>query len=365
MKRLIGFISIIVVISLLCGCMPSVSLGNRAIVQAIGVDVNGDTVLSSVQCLNLNGEESIVFESQGKTLSDSLTKSMLQQGKPIFYGSNRAIIIGEDVVKNGLNKIHDFFNSDYHSRGNVATFISKSKATDIVKIESKDNLLPAHSVSVMAKNSAENGLYPYICYIDVLKNLANSGYTYIPVISKIKEEDSEKIICDGVAIITNNNLLGYISDSETEGLMFLIDGVNSRRLAFNINNTEKMTVDITKSTTDKNLKIQDGIPVFDIRIKTHATVSSVSTRDFTKPLNDTDITVAEKAMGREISKLCNSCIEKVVYEYGADIFGFLAMIKKYEYDYYKYNQEILGDIVKTVKINITVDCSIEKTGLSR
>lgn len=365
MKRLMGFISIITAISLLCGCMPSVSLGNRAIVQAIGVDIDENMVLSSVQCLNLNGEESIVFQSRGKTLSDSLTKSMLQQGKPIFYGSNRAIIIGEDVAKDGLNKINDFFNSDYHSRGNVATFISKTKAKDIVNIESKDNLLPAHSVSVMAKNSAENGLYPYICYIDVLKNLANSGYTYIPAINKINDGDSEKIVCDGVAIATSDSLLGYISDRETEGLMFLLDEVNSRRLAFDINNNEKMTVDITKSSTDKKVKIQDGIPVFDINIKTIATVSSVSSRDFTKPLNDTDITVAEKAMSREISKMCNSCIKTVVYEYGADIFGFLVMIKKYEYDYYKDNQEMLGDVIKTAKFNITVDCSIEKTGLAR
>ena len=66
MRKLLKLICSFTLISFLCGCMPSVSLGNRAIVQAIAVDNKEDGIVASVQCLNTSGENT-VFKSEGKT----------------------------------------------------------------------------------------------------------------------------------------------------------------------------------------------------------------------------------------------------------------------------------------------------------
>ncbi len=364
MRRLLKLICSVTLISLLCGCMPSVSLGNRAIVQAIGVDSKEDGIVASVQCLNTSGEN-IVFKSEGKTLSEATTKSMLLQSKEIFYGSNQTIIISEDVAVKGLNLINDFFNSDYHSRGNVTTFISKSSAEDIIKTESKEGIISADLISTMAKNAEQNGLYPHINYIDVLKNLANSGYSYIPTVSKIKEDDSEKVVCDGVAIVGNNDFLGYLNHEQTEGLLFLLDKIKTRRIVFDLDDGTIFTADITMSNTDLEAEIKDGMPYFNFKIKASVTISSVSNRDFTNPLTDEIIKKAENALNKKIYNLCKSCIEKTVFEYGADIFGFSQYLKKYEYEFYKNHQDILNEVIKSSKIDIDVNSKMEKTGLSR
>ena len=121
MSKKMGLFLITALLFLCSGCIPSVELNERAIVQAIGVDTVKGGYRVSLQIfspgggdgpteINAGQQNAKMITAEGKTISDAIQQATLEQGRQIFYGHNRLLVIGESTVKKGISDILPFFN---------------------------------------------------------------------------------------------------------------------------------------------------------------------------------------------------------------------------------------------------------------
>lgn len=99
---------------LLCGCMQSVELKERGIVQAIGVDYDDGFYTVTLQIFNpqSTGQTSFdasklnnkVIQVQGSSISDALRRATLQNGRKMFLGNNKIIVIGRETAEGGISR---------------------------------------------------------------------------------------------------------------------------------------------------------------------------------------------------------------------------------------------------------------------
>ncbi|MEG0570196.1 MAG: hypothetical protein RR497_00950, partial [Oscillospiraceae bacterium] len=96
---------------MLSSCSGSVKLSERALVQGIGIDSDGEKIVLTLQIFSPSGgnkgelaatsENAKLIRSTGNTLAFAIENASLTQGKEIFLGHARVIVIGEELAKQG------------------------------------------------------------------------------------------------------------------------------------------------------------------------------------------------------------------------------------------------------------------------
>ena len=168
MGKKMGLFLVIALLFLCSGCIPSVELNERAIVQAIGVDSVKGGYRVSLQIFSPGGgdgpteidagqQNAKMITAEGKTISDAIQQATLEQGRQIFYGHNRLLVIGESTVKKGISNILPFFNSGYQSRPSINVMAAEGTAEGILSANIQQGIIPAESLEKMVANYSENG----------------------------------------------------------------------------------------------------------------------------------------------------------------------------------------------------------------
>ena len=125
------------------GCMQSIELSERALVQAIGIDKENGEYVVSIQyfspengggqaMLDISKPNNYIVTSRGSTLMEALAKAEQRQGKDIFYIHNRLLIIGKEAAQEGISYLTEYFSGNDDIKADVNVCIADSKASDVV-----------------------------------------------------------------------------------------------------------------------------------------------------------------------------------------------------------------------------------------
>ena len=152
---------------LLCGCMQSVELKERGIVQAIGVDYDDGFYTVTLQIFNpqSTGQTSFdasklnnkVIQVQGSSISDALRRATLQNGRKMFLGNNKIIVIGRETAEGGISRVLDYFDSDHETRPGTVVLVADGRADEIVSAQINQGIVPANAIEMVVDQSLEDG----------------------------------------------------------------------------------------------------------------------------------------------------------------------------------------------------------------
>ena len=209
MKKL-SFSFIIVFSILLSGCTGGKQLHERLIVQGLGVDKENNLYNVTVQFLTADnsgeemGENYETISLKGDSIIDAISKVSNITGKEPMYSQNLILILGEEVARDGISKVIDFFIRHYECRPTVTVFIAKENASKILTLEGANGIMTAPKISEMSDAQRLNSNIIFSNVLDVVNCLYNNISD--PKIACINIDNGDLVIAYSTAVFNEDKL---------------------------------------------------------------------------------------------------------------------------------------------------------------
>ena len=184
--------------------MPDQTQG-YSLVVGVGIDKSADEYEISTQVITSKASQGFletlqVHSAKGNNVLDAVEKLSLHLGRISGFGNTSAIVFSEEVAKEGIANVLDFFLRSKRLNGNPIIIITKSSAKDILSDASKIDESFNYNLNSLAKLNQDfaNGT------IATLETFLNNYYgkTTATVISQINETNNED---DGILIPESNS----------------------------------------------------------------------------------------------------------------------------------------------------------------
>ena len=172
MRRKKAFLLLLLILSAvfpLSGCLSPIQLNRQAIVQGIGIDYQDGKYRLTFQVfspsdaaggsnIGASADNAKIICSEGATVSDAVQNGVRVQGKELFIGQNRVIVLGMGAAQHDLEESIAYFGTNVASRQNAHILVSATTAEEIISMKINQGILPAETLERITENARMNGL---------------------------------------------------------------------------------------------------------------------------------------------------------------------------------------------------------------
>lgn len=382
MKKMIIFIPILFLIT---GCWNYRELNTLAITTTMAIDKDDDDYEISILIANGKNNQTspkegqsqtVVYSGKGKSISRALKRVSLKIPKDIYLGHLGAVVVSEDVAKEGMYNILDFLIRDPESVKRFYLIIAKSyKAKEVIEILSPLESFPGQSiVSNIASSENLQAISTSITYSRFVENLLKKGKEpVLPTITisgnqkkgssnKLLEQSSPdtKTKLGTIGIFKKDKLLGYTNENESRGINIILNEVNEMITSYPCQNGN-VVVNLTNLETKMKPNLKNNQPKVKIKVSAKGSIQEITCdKNITKSKTIKSIEEkAEKTIKSQIKKGLKIAQKK----YKSDVFGFGNLFyKKYPHYYKKVNQKWNNEIFPKIDTDIDVDIKLLTKG---
>ena len=391
MKRMIScLLAAVALLPLLLftGCIQGVQTSELALVEAVGIDRTEDGQLQltlqifaprgsgSATAIDSSKNNSAILTATGNTLSEAVETANRMQGKTMFLGHNRVIVLGQSLVTESIQPILSFFDRSENTRQNARVLVSAVSAQEIVSTGLQQGILSAESLEAMIRQGEESDSAIECNYFALSMKLDDTGGSaLIPVIRPLSEEETESAAqensssgeegvsmavlsqfqLEGTALIQDYALTTVLSQEVTQGLCFLLEESDKPVLVLQHENTtlsarlHQVSSSWTVSKTQAHLSIQ----------------AKASIDELLQPgerESENDFSQMEQQAGDEIASLCQQAYQAVV-QYQVDVLELMDKLKWSDGETWESASAQPGEFLSSLPFTVDVTVTFDRTGL--
>ncbi len=369
MKKRLSII-LLTLLLLLTGCSiqgEPLEIKRRLIVQAIGIDRadDGGTVLS-VQALNTDVSSNAsgnsvpdrvvkCYLAQGRTLADCIEQLKIITGKNPLLSQNRVVIFSRELAQNGIAPLLDSFIRNNENRFNVCAAVSQGSAKSIIEAGNDSSVIGARHIEQLIKNSGPE--IPETKIYEITNCILDGGKSAVlPVLSVSGGE----ITVPSVAVFKGDRLASVHEIQLMKGIAFIGNKVQSGSLTFRTD-AEAVSLQILKSKTNTETRLESGIPHFTIDVKTSLVLTEYA-GNVSEKLDTAMIKEIGNQAEKEIKNYIQTALTQCIIEDGADAFGFSRRLWRRYPDFFRENGNRIIDVLKSSSYTVNVSVEITRTG---
>lgn len=356
---------------LFSGCNVT-QLHERMIVQGIGVDYAQGSYVVTMQVFDAvsagqgsegGTDEVQILTAQGDSVLNAFTSITRQDGHEPLYSQNLVLILGEEVAKEGLENVLDFFIRYYEARPDVNIFVARGLAADILNSESDGKRILATQIEDL---SQANGLYSVPSRSTVMHVAAalesETASPNIAVLKKGKIGDNDVISADGTALFRDGRMVGYLDHDQTHGMMLMIGETGGGTEVVEVEGVGRVTFSLGQNNSEITTTIENGLPVFTITVQTDANIYEID-RSIREKLTGDSFRLMNEALKQRLEQECRDALQTCIMENQSDIFQFGKRILQTNPAYYREHVEGKWDTLMTkAQYHVQVEVSIERVG---
>lgn len=298
-----------------------------------------------------------ILESVGKTSYQATRNLTVRSDSQPFFQHMKAAVLGVDLVKNSdyfLEILDGLERQDEISR-KVHLFVAEDQASDILRVESLLKPL-SYKLQQMAESNLGTNLFIPKTLEEIITFTAQ-GSLLIP---KITASDTEIKIA-GSAIIKNNKFLNWLGESETKSVALLTGVTKQDIVQVDYKNTTIPYI-IKGVKIKRNAKVVDGKINMYITLTISGNIQQYEVNKQPRFTNEKLISNLEDTVCKKISKDLNETIDKLQNDLNVDVIDIGEYLKGHEPDIWDQVKDEWEEMFSQVKINLTVDSYIDKTG---
>ena len=385
MKTLPLVLITIILIPILTGCWNRRELNELALVVAMSIDKSGKQFSISAQVVD-PGEVSVsargggrapvtTYDEKGKHLFEAVRRMTTVSPRKLYWSHLQMLVISEEVAKDGLNNILDFFTRDNEFRKDFYIVVSKDiQAKEILRNLTSIEKIPAHKMRSSLETSERAWAPTVAIQLDeLIAALTSDGIN--PVLTGIsihgngpKGESVEnvqriqpfaRLKYKNIAVFKKDKLIGWFNENESKGYNYIMDNVRSTVGHIPCEKKGELVVEIIRSKTKIKGKVVNGKPKIDISLSSEANIGEVSCHvDLTKP---DAITQLEKNTDKVNVDTVKNSINKAK-ELGVDVFGFGEVIHRADPKAWKSLKNNWDKEFVQVPVTIHSEFKIRRTG---
>jgi len=378
------FILLMILTLALAGCWNRRELDTLSIVSAIAIDKSEEegklsVAFQIIQPSRIKGSSPTggteaegtkgvwVLTSTGHTIFDAARNATAQSDRRLFFPQNKVIVIGEELAREGIAPLLDFFHRDPEPRRMSWLLIAKGNAHDIISAKHEQENIPARAIDSIIKSSSATSMAVKVNLNDFLKNLTSPASDPIACrIEMIQDHQSKNqgIRFTGAAVFKKDKLVGFLDQYETRGLNWILGKVVSgiTLIKSPINESKYLAIEIIRATSRIIPEIQDG--------KVKITVEVTEEGNLAEQFSDVDLSNTEmfkeleKRKAQVIKSEIQSVLKKGLQEWRVDIFGFGKAVHRRYPKEWKTLQAKWRDMLPEIDVEVKVDAIVRDSGIS-
>jgi spore germination protein KC len=384
LKRLL-FILIILSTIFLTGCWSSHEVNTLAITVCIGIDKTENGYLVTEQVLNPRAIASkkataespvVIYTAEGNDLAEIVRRFTTQSSRILYNADLRMVVIGEDVAKDGIQNILDYFLRNYEYRTEFYFVIAKnSTANEVLGILTPIESVPGFSMYISLKMSEEKwAAMKSIRIIELVNTIIADGDN--PVLTGIEISQDEispkstdilkqsgeykKLKYTGLGAFNKDKIVGWLDEDESKGYNYITDNVKNTIEYADYDSKVKITYEIINAKSKTKVYFLENKPAIEVKIKTKCNIVIVE--------GEFDVSAEEnkqilnKLLASKVKLLCEKALNKAQKELKTDIFGFgEAIHREYPKTWEKLKDD-WNDKFTDLPVNITVEAETNQLG---
>ncbi len=346
---------------------------NRLVIQGIGIDLEDDTYTVTLQAIDTNSSEATsaegasqpplkVYKLTGETVYTAIKSVTEKEGKIPLYSQNRIILIGKSITKEKMDDVIDFFVRDVEMGGTVYIAAAQKTASEILEAKNGDELISAQNL----ENSIDS--YEYDAKIFATRlyefiNRYNSGSKdfALPLFSLQENGDEISAEITGTALFDNTKYREVISKNETIYLNVLSNAVYNTAIAFEGDKGTRVSLNIVKAKTKRDVMINNDVPTFKINVYIDADIAEIS-GGVSSAMTVTQIEKIKDKGEKYIEKSIQSTLKSLYHKHNSDACGFARLLYIFEKDFYRKNEKNIDSVLKNSLYEVDVQLNIRRIG---
>lgn len=367
---------ILLLVLLLTGCYDQKELNTIAIMTATEINKIDNQFIVNAQVVNPQSSDKtvniqapfIVYVGKGKTIHEAYREIKRQSSRYLYPNHMEILIINEKLAKEDVKQIMDFFLRIPDVRTEFYVLIGKND--NILNITTPiDDVSATSIVDTMKTNNKYLGVTNFVTFnefanMDLNQNLevvlpTIEAIDYTKDSESISNTESTKITSlyklGNLAVFKDNQLKGYLTEDESIAYNIIKNKAQSILITYECEKDKYMTVeatDIKSKISTKNKKI-------DIQIEMTGNINENMCN--IKLNEEENIKKIEKELKEYIENKIETSINNIRQKYNTDIFGFLDLIYKTDYQTYKNINKNWYEF-EYKQININTKASINVIG---
>lgn len=374
-KKLKNFIILMLIIVIpeisFTGCTNQVEIEKLAIILAVGFDLsNNNNYLVTIQIIDSNtnvreNNKTNTYTEQGTSIFDALTKLYKKVGERLNYSHIQYIVIGDSMARKGISPIIDFSLRYSEVRPTTPFLVTSGSAKDIVGAKVSTDDVSAFSVNNLLdvqRSRGETAFTTNLNFVNSINHGSMSTTCGLINISTSKLDKNKNYDLSGAAVFNKDKLAGYLSTKETIGFNWIRGNINAAILVVEYPKGNKLSLDVTSTSKKTNIKlIKDKVNI-KVNVKAKSGIREM-TGDIDPNKNPSIMNEISQRQNEVIYKDIYMAINKAQKDFGLDIFDFGTEVSRKYPNQWDYMDKDWNSIFKNLKINISVDSQVNKTGV--
>jgi len=374
LKRGLRLLVVLILLPVLYGCWSYREVDRLVIVAGLAID-KGETTGYKVtlDLIQIGPDIDVapktrIVSMEGESMFSAARNAISVAGKRLYWSHAKVIVISQDVAKDGVVKVLDWYTRDAETREDVHLLISREKtAGEIFTDSDESGDVVSTNMHEMLKNQKSLSKAPVVEIWRFLNKLTEPGCSPIAAAVSMKTEKNGKKSPEisGTAVFLNDKLLGFLDGDETFSLQMLQDRVEGGVIVHKEQEQKGETIvslEVFKNKTEINPMIGPGRAVsMTVRTKTDVAIDEIGgeTNYAEGGLREKLEKNAEETLKRDLEDV----IHRVQTEYGADIFCFGHEIYKKDPKFWKSVSGEWPELFRELKVNVVCDLHIRNSAI--
>lgn len=388
-NKLLPIVLILTASLLATGCVGKREINDLALVMAVGVDkgkegktkvtvqvarpadARGQTGAPSGN----TGDPVWSANAEGKTIFEAIRNLATFSTRRVFWAHNYIIVINEDLARDGIHDVIDFFTRNPELRMNTWVVVTPDKAEDIVSTLTGIEVMPGEALDKLFRYTPVSAQAPRTKIRDLFSAYLSNGTE--PILARMKLIDRgvsnkkagqagsvQQVELAGAGIFKGDRLVGTLNAIETKNIQPFIEDVESRTevLECPTNKKEKVSIEIRHPKLKVIPEYKKGKPVvFHVELTAYSNIVEagcpISLED------EESLKQLENQLKKRVENEMEQVIQKLQNEFNADVLHFG---KVFNNRFPAEWKEIKGDWeehFKAAKVDVQVDARVRSTPL--
>lgn len=346
MNRLIV---IMLVIFIITGCYDRKELNNISILSATEIDKVEGNFIVKAQVVNpqpsdkssVNQVPFVVYTGKGNSIQEAYRNIKLQSPRYLYPDHLQVMLVSDKLAKEDISQILDFYLRDPFVRTEFKVLVSRSD--DVLSVLTPIDELSSESILGSLKtNNKFLGVSNIVTFNELTSMKLNPNREIVlPSIflenkSKIEDEkeNTDKTNVDsmyklgGLAVFKNNNLIGYLTDSESISYNIVKNNTDNTIIKYDCGSEQYISFEMVDNKSKFVIKNEKIKIVGNISLIINEMVCDIDLED------KDNFDVLNRNVQKYINNNLLNDINNIRNKYNSDVFGFLDEIYKHDYNYY-------------------------------
>ncbi|MCL6547780.1 MAG: Ger(x)C family spore germination protein [Alicyclobacillus sp.] len=350
------------------GCWDRVEVKDLALVMATGIDRaptgSGVQVTSQIaipsgvgggQTMGGGsggggelGKSFFLETATGQNIQDALQRLQEKLPRRLYNAHRRVILIGEDMARQGIGGVLDFFGRDPMNRLRVYLLVTRGmRAADAMSISTHLESIPGQEI----KKLEDQDVGMRVTFREFLIMAASEGRDPVAgALERYKEPGSpgggeagaggaggagsggsgsggggsssgERVSLSSTAVFRDMRLVGYLDDDETRGAMWVMGKIkNAYVTAYVPEGHGTVSLFITSAKRRTTVSVKGGRPAISVELKGSGEIVE---NDTNLDLDDTNnLKIVKRRLENAVRQRVLRAVAKAQKDFHADIFGW-------------------------------------------